>query len=225
MIRGGSRIAGLVTAAASIFGVASDAWAANIVLKFSGTTSVTMDGVPAGTPFTGTFAYDPGASAPLGDVPFYGGTKTVYQDAYHALTLTIGANTVRETVPGVITLYDNVNPPSGVPVGDSMYTFTPGGGLPNPSTGSFVGLTPNFIYLGFVDHTGSAFAGPSLPSTLHLGSFTSVFVGVNFHPYGAGNTTVISSITSLTPVPEPAAWALMAAGLATLGLVVGRRRA
>lgn len=183
-----------------------------------------MDGVPAGTPFSGTFAYDLSAVAPLGDVAFYGGTRTIYENAYSSLTMTIGGNTVQETVPGAITLYNDVNPPNGVPVGDSMYSFTPGSGNPNPSTGSFAGLTPNFIYLGFVDTAGSAFSGTSLPSTLDLASFTSVFVGVNFHPFGTGNTTTISSIRTLTPVPEASTHALTIAGLGMLALVARRRR-
>jgi hypothetical protein len=123
MNHGGSWITGLSVAAVLSVGLTSNANSASAGYAFAGTTSVPMDAVPAGTPFSGTFAYDLGAVAPLGDVAFYGGTKTVYQDAYSELTLTIGGNTVQETVPGVITLYNNVNPPSGVPVGDSMYTF------------------------------------------------------------------------------------------------------
>jgi hypothetical protein len=209
----------VVTLAAGI--AATGALAATSSFTFTGKTSVAMDGVAAGTPFSGSFVYDPGASAPGGTVPFYGGSETVYHNAYTSLTMTIGANTVHAVVPGPMALYDSVDPPSGVPKGDSLYTFKPGT-LPNPSVGSFTGLTPNFIYLGFVDTTGRVFSGSALPATLSLDSFTAAFIGVNFHPFGAGNTTVISSLTTLTPIPEPAAWMLMAAGLA--GLAVARRR-
>lgn len=220
----GSWIMGGVIAAASTVGAVSEAWSANAVFAFTGTTSVAMDGVPAGTPFSGTLVYDLGAAAPAGSVAFYGGTKTVYVNAYSALTMTIGGETVQETVPGPMTLYDNVNPPNGVPVGDSLYSFTPGSGNPNASTGSFAGLTPNFIYLGFVDTSGSAFSGSALPATLDLGTFTSAFIGVNFHPFGAGNTTTIASLRTLTPVPEPTTLGLTLGGLGVLGLAVARRR-
>lgn len=221
---GGSTAMGLAVVAALGVGLASDARSANAVFDFTGTTSVAMDGVAAGTPFSGSFVYDRNALAPLGDVAFYGGTRTIYESAYSALTMTIGGHTVQETVPGVITVYNNVTPPNGVPVGDSMYTFTPGNGNPNPSTGSFTGLTPNFIYLGFVDTKGSAFSGSSLPSTLDLNSFTSAFIGVNFHPYGSGNTTTISNLKTLTsPIPEPSTNALAIAGLCVLAFVARRR--
>jgi hypothetical protein len=215
-----TKTAGMALVAAACF-AAGSASAASVSFTFSGKTSVTMDGVAAGTPFSGTFSYDPGATAPGGTVPFHGGTETVYQSAYTSLAMTIGSHTVHEVVPGPMALYDSVDPPSGVPKGDSLYTFKPGT-LPNASVGSFAGLTPNYMYLGFVDTTGQVFSGGALPASLSLGAFSAAFIGVNFHPFGAGNTTTISSLTTLAPIPEPAAWVLMAAGLG--GLAVARRR-
>jgi hypothetical protein len=183
---------------------------------FSGYTSVTMGGVAQGTPFSGTFRYDPAALAPGGSIAYYGGTKTVYPAAYSELSLTIGANTVQEIVPGAIALFNDVSPPHSIPVGDSFYSFDPLSGAPNRSTGSFAGLTPNFIYLGLVDSSGAVFTGPSLPGVLHRADFTAAFIGVNYGPFGTGNTTTISNLVSLSPVPEPAAALLMLAGLAAV---------
>ena len=193
--------------------------------SFSGYTSIAMGGIAQGTPFSGTFRYDPAALAPGGSVAYYGGTKTVYPDAYSELSLTIGSNTVQEIVPGAIALFNDVNPPNSIPVGDSFYSFDPLSGAPNRSTGSFIGLTPNFIYLGLVDSSGGVFAGPSLPVALNRADFTAAFIGINYGPFGAGNTTTISNLVSLSPVPEPASALLMLGGLAAVAAARQRAKA
>jgi hypothetical protein len=189
--------------------------------SFSGTTSITIGGIPENTPFTGTFTYNDAVAGTT--TPYYGGTQTIFPNAYSALTVTIGGNTVSETVPGAMAMYVDVNPPNSIPVGDSLYSFNPLNGVgPNASTGSFAtyGTTPDFMYLGFVDLTGTAFSGTSLPSTLNLSEFNQEpidpFIGIDYGPLGSGNTDTISGITSLSEVPEPEIGWLIAFGLAAL---------
>jgi PEP-CTERM motif len=201
------------------------AHSAAVSYNFSGSTSRAMGGVAAGTPFTGTFSYNSSVSGVT--TPYFGGTETLFANAYSALTLTIGGQTVTEGAPGTLALYDSVSPPNSIPVGDSLYTFDPLNGQgPLPSSGSFTGLTPNFIYLGFVDSSGTVFTGTSLPAGLSLSSFNSngVFIGINYGQFGAGNTTTISFLNTLSPVPEPAVAALLMAGLGVLGIAVGLAR-
>jgi hypothetical protein len=69
---------------------------------FSGTTSLAMGGIPAGTPFTGTLIYD---TAQTGSTSaFYGGTQTLF--SYTSFTVTINGQTVTEN-PGTLALYNN----------------------------------------------------------------------------------------------------------------------
>lgn len=223
-----SPVHGAPLLASLILGLASaGAQAAPVSYAFSGVTSTTMGGVVAHTSFTGTFTYDAAATGVISS--YYSGTQAIFDNAYSSLTLSIGGNTVSSTVPGDLTLYNSVSPPHSIPVGDSLYTFQPlDGGGPNPSTGSFTGLTPNYIYLGFVDIGGTAFnSGSALPTSLNLSDFDSVFVGINYGPFGAGNTTTISSLLTLTPtapVPEPETYALMLAGLAAVSLAARRKK-
>lgn len=198
---------------------AGAAHASTTSYSFSGVTSLAMGSIPGGTPFTGTFSYDPAATGV--STSYYGGTQNLFANAYSALTMTIGGKTVTEGAPGTMALYNNVNPPNSIPVGDSLYTFNPLNGQgPLHSGGSFTGLTPNFIYLGFVDSSGKVFPGNSLPSKLSLASFNEAFIGINYGP-----TTTISSLTSLSPVPEPGTWAMMIAGLGILGSAARHRKA
>ena len=202
--------------------------AGTITIDYSGTirNAITVGGssIPVGSSFSGQLSYD---SPQTGTVTsFQQGTQSVF--TFNSLTLTIGGQTVTEDA-GQLGLYNDVNPPNGVPVGDSFYTFVPGipNNAPNPSTGTIDGVTPNYIYLGFVDPTGNAFSGPGLPQSLTLSQFKAAFIGINYGPLGAGNKTTINAITSLgvtSSVPEPSSLSLLALGL--LGAsAVGLRRA
>jgi hypothetical protein len=195
-----------------------------VVYEYSGVLDSPLGSNPVGTPFSGQFAYDTPQAGTT--TPFFGGTQTVF--GYSVLTLTIGGQTVTDG-PGALTLYDNVTPPNGVPVGDSLYTFLPPSGTgPAPSTGSFPGVTPNSIYLGLPDPSGTVISGPSLPTNLSLSSFFEPFVGVNYGPLGAGDTTVVFPLLSLgqTPasVPEPMSICLLTAGLFAGAVGMGVRR-
>jgi hypothetical protein len=193
---------------------------ATVTYTFSGDTSIAIGSIPGNTPFTGTFTYNPSAVGVT--TSYYGGTETLFANAYSGLTVTIGGSTVSETVPGTIALFNNVNPPSGVPPGDSLFSFDPlSGAGPNASTGEFVsyGLTPDLLYLVLSDSTGTAFSGTNLPSVLNLAAFNSAIMGIDYGPEGAGNTDVVSNISTLRAVPDESytAWLMLFA----LGGLVG----
>lgn len=204
--------AGLLVAASSM------AAAGNITVTFSGTTSLPISTIPQGTAFTGKLVYSYPQTATI--TSFYGGTQSEF--TFDSLSMTMNGQSV-STGAGSLGLYNDVTPPNGVPVGDSFYTFVPGipNNSPNPSTGSIDGVTPNFIYLGFVDKTGAVFSGPGLPGTLSLAAFSEVFLGIDYGPLGTGNTDTISPITSLSTsgsiaTPEPGSSLLIATGLMVL---------
>jgi hypothetical protein len=185
---------------------------ATVTYSFSGDTSMAIGSIPGNTPFTGTFTYNPSAAGV--STSYYGGTETLFANAYSGLTVTIGGSTVRETVPGTIALFNGVNPPFSVPPGDSLFSFDPlSGAGPNPSTGEFVsyGLTPDLLYLALSDSTGTAFSGTNLPSVLNLSAFNSAIMGIDYGPEGAGNTDVVSNISTLRAVPDESytAWLML----------------
>jgi len=189
--------------------------AAATTITFSGYTNP-IGTIPANTPFTGTFTYNPAATGVT--TSYNGGTETLYSNAYTGLTLTIGGSTVRETVPGSIALFNNVTTAGGVSTGDTLLSFNPFGPLGaalNPSTGTFTSysLTPDYIYLALDDTTGAAFSGTQLPSILTLAEFNSALVGIDYGPLGAGNTDVISNLSSLNTVPDRSSttWLLLTA--------------
>src|SRR6266851_1547800 len=167
--------------------------------------------IPNGSPFSGLLSYDVPQTGVV--TPFYGGTQSVF--GFNSLTLTIDGQTVVEG-PGNLSLYNNVNPPSGVPAGDSFYTFVPGENIgPGPSSGSIDGVSPDFFYLGFVDPSSQAFSGSGLPQSLTLSEFSSAFVGIDYGPLGTGNTDTIFLLSSLKPAstPEPPTLTIVAIGL------------
>ena len=191
--------------------------AAAIIYHFTGTTDVAItegsNTIPSGTPFSGTFSYDDGQ---IGTVtPFQGGTQSVF--TFNFLTLTIAGQTVT-TGTGSLGLYNDVTTsPSGVPNGDSLFTFVPGipNNSPNPSSGSINGITPNFIYLSFVDPTGTAFSGSGLPSNLNLLQFSQAVLGLNYGPLGAGDIDTVhplSSLTSSQAIPDSGSTLLLLFG-------------
>jgi hypothetical protein len=154
--------------------------------NFSGVT-VAGGGLPDNIPFYGTFSYDDSVAGVA--KPYGTGAEIVFENAYSALTLTIGGETVNETVPGTIGMFNAV----GNGLDNSLFTYD---ALinqnPNASTGAFhaYGLTPNFIYLQLNNSTDSVFSGTNLPSTLDLSSFGEAFIGINYGPFGVGNSSI-----------------------------------
>jgi hypothetical protein len=186
----------------------SSAHAAPVTYQFTGATLAPMNvnngtsigGLPAGTPYSGTLTFDDAQT--VTPIAFYGGTHSTF--AFSNLTLTVGTTTVSEG-PGKIDLYDNVNPPNGIPPGDTLLVNTSGIQSEIATlSGPINGAQFNYVYLSLVDGTGTAFTDPAhLPSNLNFASFgTTKLLGFNYGtqgiPYGAGNTTTISFLSSLS---------------------------
>lgn len=190
-----------------------------LTFAFTGTTSGAFvsgsNVIPQGTFFSGTLSYNfpqTGTTSPI----TLGGTQSIYQ--YNSLTLTIDHQTVVEPA-GDLGVYMNPTVPNGIPVGDSLYTLSVFGPPAPASTGSINGITPNYIYLGLVDNSATAFNGTELPQTLNLSSFTVAFMGFNWVPEGKGDSDTINDLTTLTTVPEPPALVLLGSGLALMAFL------
>ena len=178
-------------------------YAAPVTYQFTGTTSSTMTvnngtsagTISAGTPFSGTLTFDDAQNATA--VAFAGGTHSQYP--FTNMTLTTGTNTV-SWGPGTIDVYNNLtSASSGYPIGDSLYANIAG----VPPNGTINGAQFNWIFLGLVDGTGTAFASSALPSNLNFASFqNNQFIEFNYGtlgtPWGAGNTSTIQWLSSLS---------------------------
>jgi len=177
--------------------------------------------VPAGTPYSGSFTYDSSQTAT--PAPFGGGTRTVY--AFSSLVVTIGTSTATSG-PGTIDVFDNLTTTVGYPAGDSLYVnFTQG--VPNTMgvapSGLLDGAAFNWMGLAFLDAGGTAITNGQLPASFGAATFPVQFSEFNFGttgtPYGAGNTSMIQSVTTggTPPPPPPAPLAFaptLAAGMA-----------
>lgn len=180
---------------------------------FTGTITSTMrvnngtnvGSIPAGTPYSGTLTFD-GAQTPT-PVAYGGGTHTVY--AFTNLAFTIGTSTANSG-PGRIDVYDNLTSAQGYPNGDSLYVNF-AGVAPN---GLLAGAAFNWMGLALLDPAGNAITGGTIPAGLSTASFPTHFSEFNFGtlgtPWGAGNTSMIQGLTSLsttggTTNPPPAA--------------------
>lgn len=206
MTFGRSRLLSTVAAwmlALGFLGSVSGVDAAPVTYQFTGATSSTMtvnDGtsagtIPAGTPFSGALTFDDAQTA--APVAFSGGTHSAY--TFVDMTLTVGTTTVTWG-PGVIDLYDNVTSTAGgYPIGDSLYANLSSRVAPS---GTIDGAAFNWIFLGLVDGTGTAFAGGALPGTLNFASFQHPFIEFNYGtlgtPWGAGNTSTLQWLSTLS---------------------------
>lgn len=178
---------------------------------FSGTITSTMsvnDGsnigsIPAGTAYTGTLTYD-ASQAPV-PAAYGGGTHTTY--AFDNLAFTIGTSTANSG-PGRIDVYDNLTGAQGYPNGDSIYVNFAG----VAPSGLLAGAQFNWMGLALLDSSGVAVTGGALPANFSLSAFPTHFSEFNFGtqgtPWGAGNTSMIQSLTAFdtsgtTPPPSP----------------------
>jgi len=219
----------ILVAALLVSFAASATHAAPVSYSFGGVTSTGMGAIAAGTPFIGTFSYDPSVTGVTSHYYNVGATQTLFANAFSALTLTIGGDTVTGGAPGTLALYNNSLADGalhGVATGDSLWTYGYNV-LPLPSAGSLAGLSPIGISLGLIDRTATAF-NPGLnpvllPSSLSPSSFTSGEIRV--YTTGVVYTSYLSSLAPIAAVPEPETYALMLAGLGLVGLVARRKRA
>jgi hypothetical protein len=177
-----------------------------VTYNFSGTTQSAMTvnngtnigTVPAGTPFSGSFTFD--NAQPVNAVAFSGGSHGTY--SFSSMSLTVNGGTV-SWGPGAINVYYHLTSnTSGYPIGDSLYVNIPGStGGAIPPGGLINGAAFNWIFLGFVDNTGTAFQSAALPSNLNFASFQSRFIEFNYGttgtPFGAGNTSTIQPLSTL----------------------------
>lgn len=190
---------------------AGPATAATATSSFAGTVSSSMNvnngsntgSIPAGTPYTGTVTFDD-AQTPA-PVAYGGGTHTTY--AFTNLAFTVGTSTANSG-PGRIDVYDNLTSASGYPNGDSLYVNF-GGVAPS---GLLAGAAFNWMGLALLDPTGAAITNGRIPAGLSTAAFPTRFSEFNFGtlgtPWGAGNTSMIQTLTSLTtsggtPPPPP----------------------
>lgn len=200
---GRSVLAGLVVAllgAASVIALpAGAASAAPAQATFAGTITNRMavnngtntGSIPAGTAYTGTVEYDTNAS--VATVAYGGGTHTVYP--FTKLTFTIGTSTAT-TTSGRIDVFDNVLTSTGYPTGDSVYVNFTGSVAPS---GLLAGADFNWMGLAFLDPSAKAVTAAALPA-LNGAAFSTMFSEFNFGTagtrWGAGNTSMIQSLTS-----------------------------
>lgn len=197
----------------ALFGIIGSAFAAPVTYQFTGSTIQAMNvnngastgSIPAGTPFSGALVFDDAQTA--APAAFWGGTHATY--SFSSMTLTMAGSTV-SWGPGIIDVYDNVTSTAGgYPVGDSFYANISSSVAPG---GTFNGAQFNWIFLGLVDPTGTAFTGSGLPANLNFASFQNPFIEFNFgtqgQPWGAGNTSMLHFLTTLSktggsPAPPP----------------------
>jgi len=189
-----------------LFGGVSSIDAAQVTYQFTGTTSFAMNvdngtnvgSVPAGTQFTGTLVFDNAQTATA--VPFAGGTHSTY--VFTSMTITIGVSSA-SWGPGVIDVYGNLTSNTGgYPIGDSFYAnLTSQLSSQVAPNGLIGGAQFNWVGLGLVDPTGTAFTGSALPANLNFRSFQNPFMEFNY--YGTvgtssemGNVSVLQLLSS-----------------------------
>lgn len=177
--------------------------------------------IPLGGAFSGTFFYDPTQGG--ADVTVDGSYGTYFftnpDGSDFSLSLTVGGNTFASLASPFNR--NNISVGNSVPSDRLIYEtgslLLNGGSLPN-------GLNDEDISLDFTDGTGTAVSNDSLPTLIPL---LSIFGSASTLSFRAENNTGVvtfeGTILTVTPVPEPGEWAVIAGGLLGVFAVVRRR--
>jgi len=182
-----------------------------------------------GATFTGTFSYDPAqagfdanpSNSTLGNYNFSNPDGSDF-----SLTLTLGGHTwasevtTSPTFNQVVVWNDNVVLNDAVEYAAYRLSYDETAGLPN-------GLTTGEIRLLFRDDSATAINSDAAPTLVPLLSIFSSAASLHFSSEdGMGNSASFNSIIlTVTPVPEPGEWAVIAGGLLGAFALARRRRA
>lgn len=187
--------------------------AAPVSFEYSGTITSAdpSTGVAAGTPFSGTFTYDPAAQ--IGGVTFEGYYTNLFDRSTpdtSNLTLNVGGHTFSNT--NGLSIVEQYQPfPVAPPTITSMTVQTS-----SPQLLTSLTLQGTSMLASNLDDAGS------LVNVLPLSNFSQANLQVGDRASGRGETLLAGTITSLTPVPEPSTLALPL--LVGAGLTVRRWR-
>lgn len=179
-----------------------------------GDVSLLPPGITLDTPLNGSLQFDP-ARASLDGNPGNPKAGTFYfmasDDSAFRLALDLGGNTLA-SVPTPSAPFNLVTAIDDNPY-DAVQYYTPnlrynGGAFPN-------GITTADLRLQFQDNSGTVLADDSLPTLVPLLSLFPDTAILAFYGANALGDSVEfqAQITSLTAVPEPAAWTAIAASL------------
>lgn len=170
---------------------------------------------------TGGFRYNntPGATAVFPGPPAMG--STIYIGNFTNLSGQVSGQSFAATTGNVVISNDKLIPGPGLPGIDGIIMVASQAGFSGFSIPGFnlVGAQVSFFEGVF---RGDFLQDQALPQTLNgltVGRFTFVFV-----PVTGGPATPVNFVTSITPVPEPATWAMMILGFGIAGAASRRVR-
>ena len=171
-------------------------------------SSVSVFNEPVGSTFSGSFSYNPAATA------FYPNYFPLVSFNLDGHNLDVSNGTSIPFVPGVL-LSPSLPPGAGFSMIEIRGFFLPAAQADPTDNGS--------TSLVFQDFVGNAITNSALPTSLSLSEFTdSIVVGPVFvsSPAPASNDRGNITLLSPTPVPEPAATLLLPLAL---GCLLARR--
>lgn len=174
-------------------------------------SAVIDGGLRIGDTFRGVFSYD---TTNYQVLPWAGtgvGVSQPVDAADASFTVTHSGTTVNATRFGAVDVID-VAPGAGsdrLQIGPTVSWF------PNASVGFY-----------FEDATATLLSGATIPGTLNLADWYSATAKVTWN--GDGKSLLVdgmlTSLTKVSPVPEPSTWALLFAGLAIVAGGAARKR-
>ena len=181
----------------------------------------------AGTPIELTFSYD--AGAPVAQT--FGANEALY-DAPFAVTGRIGTRTFSANA-SLIDVVDNTGTfPGGAgdllqfridPLFSRDFTTVTDANIIEDNPFQNTALRLDYFFVQFARTGGGAFAGTGLPPSIDLATYDSNLFFFDYFDGANTETTVLGSVASVTPVPEPAT--LAALGLGAAALLRRRRKA